>query len=508
MTAEPSPSAAEAVRRGESRSLFGEILDWMLAPLLVLWPMSIFLTYLVAQNIANRPYDRQMSEIVRAVARQVEVRPIGRSESVRATLKLPEVATQLLRADDVDQVFFQVLGARGEFIAGDTIVPVPELGSVAAGEVHFREEEVNGDTVRVAYLWLPAPGDESRQAALVQLAETLGKRKQLANEIIKGVILPQFIILPTAVVLVWFALSRGIRPLNQLQARIRERDASDLSPIADHDVPDEVGPFVRAINDLLARLDQTIAQQKRFLADAAHQLKTPLAGLRTQAELAAREIDTGSADPQALKHSLQQIALSSERAAHMVNQLLSMARAEDREQALRKSRFNLAELVVEVVRDFVPKAMDKRIDLGYEGPEDPASTELTGLPVLLREMVRNLVDNALQYTPAGGTVTARVTTDPFGQVLVLQVEDNGPGIPESEREMVFHAFYRALGTQVDGSGLGLAIVREVAVHHDADVSLGHAVDRSTGMAPGFGPGALFTVRIPLRADPEAPHAAA
>ena len=479
----------------EARSLFGEILDWMLAPLLVLWPMSIFLTYVVAQNIAHQPHDRQMADVVRAIARQISLKPGGAQPEVRASLRLPEVAKEFLRADDVDQVYFQVLGSRGEFLSGDADLPVPEELSALAGEVAFRNDTVHGEPARVAMLWLADPAQPQRRAALVQLAETLKKRSELANEIIKGVILPQFIILPLAVALVWFALARGIRPLNEVQARIRQRESGDLSPIDEHDVPDEIGPLVRAINDLLARLDQTMGQQKHFLADAAHQLNTPLAGLRTQAELALREIDAGSADPHALKRSLAQIALASERAAHMVNQLLAMARAEDREQALSKTDFDLAEVVKEAVRDFVPKAMDKRIDLGYEGPATAQPVLIHGLPVLMREMVRNLVDNALQYTPTGGTVTARITADPFGQVVVLQVEDNGPGIAVAERELVFQPFYRALGTLVDGSGLGLAIVREVAMHHGAQVSIEYTHDRP---AAGGGLGALITVRIPLR----------
>ena len=168
--------------------------------------------------------------------------------------------------------------------------------------------------------------------------------------------------------LVWFALLRGFRPLNELQRRIRQRASNDLSPIDERQAPEEVSPLVRAINDLLARLDRSIAAQKHFLADAAHQLKTPLAGLRTQAELAQREIDAGG-DTKAVKRSLHQIARSSQRAAHMVNQLLSMARAEDSEQARRAQPFNLAALAIETVRDFVPRAMEAGIDLGYEGPE-------------------------------------------------------------------------------------------------------------------------------------------
>jgi two-component system sensor histidine kinase TctE len=313
------------------------------------------------------------------------------------------------------------------------------------------------------------------------------------------VILPQFVILPLAVVLVWFALTRGIRPLAELQQRIRKRESTDLSPIPEGDVPDEVAPLVRAINDLLQRLDHTIATQRHFLADAAHQLKTPLAGLRMQAELAAREIDSGRGEPAQMKHSLRQIALSTQRAAHMVNQLLAMARAEDTGQAARHQQVDLAAVTRAVVRDFVPRAIERRIDLGYEGPDGPehrVSTRLSAEPVLLSEMVRNLVDNALQYTPHGGTVTARVVPDPFGQVVVLQVEDTGPGIAPAEREAVFRPFYRALDTQVDGSGLGLAIVLEVAQRHGAEVTVTDARPRSGATAAA--PGALFTVRFPLR----------
>jgi len=339
----------------------------------------------------------------------------------------------------------------------------------------------------------------------VQVAETLDKRSRLATEIIKGVILPQFVILPLAVLLVWFALARGIAPLNTLQQRIRRRQSQDLSPIDEHDVPEEVAPLVRSINDLLARLDQTMGAQKHFLADAAHQMKTPLAGLRMQAELAQREIDAGG-DPQAVKRSLKQIARSSQSAAHLVNQLLAMARAEDSEQARRQQDVPLIKLAREVVRDFVPRAMDKRIDLGYEGPEtDPASPRVTGQPVLVRELIRNLVDNALQYTPAGGTVTVRLMPDPYGQVMVLQVEDTGPGIPEAEREQVFQPFYRALGTDVDGSGLGLAIVKEIADKHAATVAVTNAitVPANSGQAPG----ALFTVRFACVPPPALPAAA-
>ncbi|HEX7640161.1 MAG TPA: sensor histidine kinase N-terminal domain-containing protein [Burkholderiaceae bacterium] len=481
--------------RREQRSLFGEILDWMLAPLLLLWPMSVALTWLVAQGIANRPYDRELGQIAHSVARQVRAEPdFGRGLAGRHELRMDEAIAALLRSDDVDRVYFQVRGAQGGLAGGDAgLAAPPDERPAPPDEVQFRDDAVHHDAVRVAYLWVATPAG-ANSGVVVQVAETLDRRSRLATEIIKGVILPQFVILPLAVLLVWFALARGIAPLGVLQQRIRRRESQDLSPIDDHDVPEEVAPLVRAINDLLARLDQGMAAQKHFLADAAHQMKTPLAGLRTQAELAQREIDAGG-DPQAIKRSLRQIARSSQSAAHLVNQLLAMARAEDTEQARRRQDVPIVRLATEVVRDFVPRAMDKRIDLGYEGPEtDPPAPRLRGQPTLVRELIRNLVDNALQYTPAGGTVTVRVMPDPYGRVTVLQVEDTGPGIPEPEREQVFQPFYRALGTNVDGSGLGLAIVKEIADRHGASVAVTAARTPSPGSADL--PGAMFSVRFP------------
>jgi two-component system, OmpR family, sensor histidine kinase TctE len=478
----------------------------MLAPLLLLWPMSLGLTWLVAQGIANRPYDRELADAVQALARQSTMQVATTSGTVPADLRaeLERIASTLLRGEeDGDSVYFQVLGARGELVAGDARLALPEQspfedrrGPPENSAVRFRDDLLGDEPVRVAWMALPGGGGEGD--ALVQVAETLGKRSRLATEIIKGVLLPQFVILPVAVMLVWFALARGIRPLADLQQRIRRRDSTDLSPLQVGGVPDEVVPLVGAINDLLARLDHTIAAQRHFLADAAHQLKTPLAGLRMQAELAAREIDSGRGDPAAMKHSLQQIAVSTQRAAHMVNQLLAMARADAAAgQVLHHVPVDLAALVRSVVRDFVVKALERGIDLGYEGPDSgsPAGpVTLHGEPVLLGELVRNLVDNALQYTPRGGTVTARIVPDPFGQVVVLQVEDTGPGIPAAEREAVFRPFYRALDTQVDGSGLGLAIVQEIAQRHGATITLADARPRGSA---GLSPGALFTVRFPL-----------
>lgn len=495
MPTEDTPAAASELLAPQrpQRSLFGDILDWLLVPLLLVWPLSVVVIWVSAQNIANRPFDRELGERVQTLARRVTVAPPASNIRSRVGIDLTDTSAAILRRDQSDTFYFQVLGTRGERVAGDRVLPVPDEVPVVDGEVRFRDDELDGRAVRVAYLWLPLAGNDDAEPPLVQVAETLDKRSQLATEIARGVMFSQFAILPLAVVLVWFALMRGLRPLDELQRRIRQRAAGDLSPIDERAAPEEVSPLVAAINDLLARLDRSIGAQKHFLADAAHQLKTPLAGLRMQAELAQRDADGG--DAKAVKRSLQQIARSSQRAAHMVNQLLAMARAEDAGEARRVQPFNLAALATEAVHDFVPRALGKGLDLGYEGPgaNESGAPRVVGEAVLVRELIRNLVDNAVQYTPGGGTVTVRLLPDPYGQVVVLQVEDNGPGIPEAERELVFQPFYRALGTEVDGSGLGLAIVREIAERQGGSVEIEATHPRATS------PGTRVSVRLPMAA---------
>ena len=470
----------------EQRSLFGEILDWMLTPLLLLWPASLALTWLVAQNIADKPFDRALEYNVQALAQLVVVK------NGQAQFNLPQPARELLRADDADQIYYQVVGLQGELVSGEKDVPSPpETIKTSAWEVILRDEEIRGLPVRVAAIWIQSDMPGTRDV-LVQVAETREKRSVLATEIIKGVMLPQFVILPLAVLLVWLALVRGTRPLNQLEARIRARKSDDLSPLDETSVPQEVVPLVSSVNGLLTRLKDSMAAQKRFLADAAHQLKTPLAGLRMQADLALRQ--SASADD--LKLSLQQIGRSSIRATHTVNQLLALARAEGGGNVMTLQACDLVALTRDVVQDAIPRAMEKRIDLGYEGlPVGDASAVVQANPTLMKEMIRNLVDNALNYTPSSaehpGIVTVRVTSDGIAKVVFLQVEDTGPGIPEAERELVMQPFYRVLGTNTDGSGLGLAIVQEIAQKHQAILMV---EDAHPGKTPV---GALFNLRFKL-----------
>ncbi|MEO5736307.1 MAG: sensor histidine kinase N-terminal domain-containing protein [Variovorax sp.] len=466
------------------RSLFGEILDWMLTPLLLLVPVSIGVTWLVAQGIANRPFDRALEYNVQTLAALVTV------QDKRVRFYLPQPSRDILRGDDTDRVYYQVRGAEGDLLGGDADLPLPPDDEVPTDErVFIRTERMRDEPVRVAYTWVQ-PALPGSGLVLVQVGETREKQKVLATEIIKGVLLPQFAILPLAILLIWLALVRGIKPLSELEDRIRERKPDDLSPLDDSAVPVEVAPLVMSVNGLLTKLQISMAIQRRFLADAAHQLKTPLAGLRMQADLAQRK--GASADD--LKQSLQQIGRSSVRATHTVNQLLALARAEGGAGARAWQHCDLARLTIDVVREAVPRAIEKRIDLGYDGAEPGApGVMFDGNLTLLKEMVRNLVDNAINYTPSSderpGVITARVLADPFGHVVLLQVEDSGPGIPEHERELVFEPFYRVLGNEADGSGLGLPIVLEIARQHKATV---HLEDARPGKQP---PGVRFSVRF-------------
>lgn len=477
------------------RSLFGEILDWMLVPLLLLWPMSIAITYLVAKSIANQPFDRALDDKVIVIAQQVK------EVNGKAVTHLSSSARDILRADDIDNVYFQIVGADGEHIEGDRDLPPPpeEEERQPAGSVQFRSDIMRGNDVRVAYSYVNLrPGRNGRTArneprtVLIQVAETLDKRAHLANEIIKGVILPQFIILPVALALVWFALSRGLSPLAELQQRIRARRPDDLSPIESGQVPEEISPLVRSLNDMLERLSQSIEMQKRFIADAAHQMKTPLAGMRMQSELALRETNH-----EEIHRSLEQLSKSSETATRLVNQLLTLARAEN--QAPASQPFvptELCELARNVVHDWVQASFTHRIDLGFEQPGYPIM--VLGNPVMLREMLSNLIDNALRYTPQGGSVTVRVRANVIDEQAVIEVEDTGPGIPPTERSHVFERFYRILGTNVEGSGLGLSIVREIVQQHEGTVDVfnnPHSHDPKL-------PGSLFRVTLKMQQRPD------
>ncbi|MDB5990902.1 MAG: histidine kinase [Herbaspirillum sp.] len=480
---------------GAQHSLFGEILDWMLAPLLLLWPLSIAITYLIAQSIANQPFDRALEDNVTVLAQQVT-----EIDGKVGTTLVPS-ARDLLRADEVDTIYFQITGLNGEYIEGDRDLPQPPAidEKLPVGAVQFYNAVLHGADIRVAYAKVDLrkhraqPEAQPPRLLLVQVGETLDKRTQLANDIIKGVILPQFVILPIALALIWFALARGLSPLSELQRRVRMRRPDDLSPIETGQVPEEISPLVRSLNDMLARLAQTIEVQKRFIADAAHQMKTPLAGMRMQAELALRQTDRAD-----IHRSLEQVAKSSESATRLVNQLLSLARAENvQTHTSALAPVELSLLARNVMQDLVPLSFAQQIDLGFEQPPYPVT--IAGDQIMLRELLLNLLDNALHYTPRQGSITVRTYIDAAKAVAILEVEDTGPGIAPAERGLVFGRFYRILGTHNTGSGLGLAIVREIAQQHNATVEIFNN-PRSTHAK---WPGCLFrlTFRLPTQLAP-------
>lgn len=468
----------------------------MLAPLFLAWLLSIGAIYLITASLANAPFDTTLENNLRVLAQQIRIQ----NEQIK--LALPQAAIDLLHADHTHPTYFQVRRSNGEQIDGDPELPSPLAEDMPApGQVLFRNARVGKLEMRIAAMALPVSlQDESNPQnwLLLQIGETLDKRSELSQEIIKGVVLPQFVIVPISIVLVWFGLYRGIRTLARLQERILARAPDDMRPINPNEAPAEVTPLVDSFNQILARLERNIQNQRRFIADAAHQMRTPLAGLRTQAELALRQTETTE-----IHRSLQQLATSSERATHLLNQLLTLAHAERHGESSSDARdsfapIDLESLARDLLRDWVPVALGRQIDLGYEASD--TAVPISGNEFLLRELLNNLIDNALHYTPKGGIVTVRISADHAPQsgqaVAVMEVEDNGPGIPESEREQVFERFYRLSSHATDGSGLGLSIVREIALQHQARLVL----DRNPRCTDTDNPGLSVRVIFPLLAQ--------
>ncbi len=441
---------------GHSTSLFGEILDWLLAPLLFLWPISIVFTYNIAGNIADRPYDRDLAESLNTLAEMVE----PASREVKLNFAAPP--RLLFRSDEDDVLYYQIATEDG-VVSGDAEIPwfhPYEEDGGNSGEILFRDDLIKGEEVRIASLFLET---EDGAPVLVQLAETRNKRIALTSSMLTGVLVPQLLIIPLSIVLVWIGLSQGLLPLSRLRDHILRRRPSDMSPVPPSSVPDEVQPLVSAYNRMMEKLAANQKAQRRFIADAAHQMRTPMTGLKTQTELAREETD-----PVLLVKSLDHIALSVDRANHLINQLLSLARAESSTENLYTiEKLDLNTIAFCAAETFFPGALAKQIDLGAE--VWPAPIWITGNEMLLQEMLKNLLSNALKYTPQKGSITIR--TYLLGPQPVCEIEDSGIGIAESERQRVFERFYRVLGNNEPGSGLGLAIVREIAEWHQAAISL-------------------------------------
>jgi len=449
----------EAGRRGHARTLRRQLIAWLAGPLFFLWSVSTIIDYDIAKRFVNLAYDRALLEAALDISRQVKV------INDRIYLDLPEVALQILQTRESGRLYYLVTGPAEEFVSGEPDLPrLPaDTPESAADRVRYYDEEFRGQQIRAVALRAPVSPGTGRGAVQIHVAERVTARDEFARQIILRMVLPQAILILLAGLAVWYAVGRGLAPLSTLRREIESRSHRDLSALSEDEAPQEVRPLIHAMNDLLARLGIAISAQQRFIADAAHQLRTPIAGLKTQTELALRE-----SHPDKVHDTLRQLQTATEQSARLIHQLLSLARAEPGAKLEHSvGRLDLARLARDTTTEWVPRALARGIDLGYDGAEEAAWIE--GDLFLVRDMLGNLLDNAIRYTQRSGQVTVRVARD--GDRVALSVEDNGPGIPEQDRERVFERFYRVLGTGTDGCGLGLAIVREIAASHHAEVTL-------------------------------------
>ncbi|MDM0108165.1 sensor histidine kinase N-terminal domain-containing protein [Variovorax sp. J22R24] len=452
-----------------------KLLAWLLGPLTILLVLDTAAAYWNSLRFANLAYDRALHEIGREIALHVKL------DGVRPRLELSEAAANILFLDPEDQLFYRVTGQDGAELGGDPQLPAPRIGK--NGKPDFYGDAVRGEPVRMMVAWMPVGPDAGPPQVLVQVGETLNKRARLTWEMVANVVLPQLLLIVMATAVVWFGVSRGLEPLQRLRRAVSDRSHLDLSPIDIHDVPGEVRPLVDDINELMARLGRTFDFQSRFVADAAHQLKTPVSGLKAQIELALRENDL-----QRVRHSLAQLYISADRLSRLVRQLLSLARNEPGAlDSMQLQPLDLNAHALEVSMEWAPQAIKRNIDLGFEGADHPLMIDAD--QDRLRELVNNLIDNAIRYSQPGGRVTVQTSQIDENQCR-LAISDDGLRIPVQERDRIFERFHRLLGTQEDGSGLGLAIVSEIATLHGARITLEEDID---------GVGNTFSVFFPLRA---------
>lgn len=452
-----------------------QLLTWLLVPLILLLTADTFVSYWVALNFSKRAHDRVLVEVAREVALHL------RGSNGGLALDMPPEARRVLLTDPVDRIHFEVAAIDGRRIDGEAIAGANGDATKRRRAEAFYDGEMAGAPVRIVELQVEPDAASGRAGAVVRVAETKTKRNELAREILLSVVLPQLLLILIAGVVVWVGVVHGLAPLERLRQAVASRSGRDRSPVAVDSVPGEVSPLLESINGLLARLDNVLTLQSRFVSDAAHQLKTPMAALNTQLELVLRETD-----PQRMREALQQIQPRFERMSRLVSQLLSLARNEpDAVTAVTLSPLDLNALALDVATGWVPEARRRQVDLGFEDAGTPV--QVRGDPVRLRELLDNLLDNAVRYSRAGGRVTVRV----IGLPPTVEVNDDGPSIPPQERQRVFERFHRLLGSTQDGSGLGLAIAQEIARLHHGEITLRE--DASDGI------GNTFSVVLPSAA---------
>lgn len=438
----------------DTNTLRQKLLSWVMIPMTVLLLINVALIYKSGLVSANNLHDRFLFDTSKILLDQLH------THEGRVEFNLREGALNMLSGDSKDKVYYSLNGWQQEYRFGAPGLPLPQT-KLSEIPVYYQAVYA-GQTVRMMAAVMPDASVASGHVTVL-LAKTMVLHGEHVQEWMWRVLPAQFLLILFAGIAVWWGVGRGLKPLMQLRDELTRRSSQDLSPLPENEIVAELRPLIREFNELMGRLDESMEAQLRFVADAAHQLRTPLTGLKAQAELALFLKDDTE-----IRHSLRQIGRAADHAAHLANQLLVLARSETGSQnQVSMVALNLGALARNVTENWVQKAIDKKIDLGFE--DDGRECRVTGNTLLLGEMLSNLIDNALRYTPSGGHVTVRIGC---GQESVsLEVEDNGPGIPEADRARVFERFYRVLGTNQEGCGLGLAIVREIADRHEADILL-------------------------------------
>jgi two-component system sensor histidine kinase TctE len=455
------------------RSLQRKLIVWLLLPLLLILVVGSVGGWIVAGRLADKVYDRELLEVANELSLHLEDRDGA------PHLVLSEPAGRLLLLDQEDEVGYRIETRDGRLVAGDPALPAPPPHGTQ--RARFFGGVWRGEPVAAVAIEAPAAEEAEAPVAVIEVAETRGKRQRLTREILLSIIGPQLLLIMVAAGVVSIGVETGLAPLRRLQHAITARSHLDLTPIEKTGVPSEVQPLLSAINELMARLQTVLGFQSRFIADAAHQLRTPVAGLKATIEVALRESESAG------KRGLAEVYIGVERLSRLVAQLLSLARNEPSAvPALRFAALDLRKLVFSTTTEWVPEAYKKGIDLGFEGPE--RAITVAGDALRLKELINNLIDNAIRYSHAGGRVTIAVADEPCAQ---FSVSDDGPTIPAEERQRIFDRFHRLLGSGSEGVGLGLAIVREIAELHRAEVTLHEDSD---------GIGNRFTVAFPAQRD--------
>jgi two-component system sensor histidine kinase TctE len=459
-------------KRADSLRL--QLLRWLLIPLTLLLAVNAWFSNRAAVATANQAFDRLLLASADAIADQVSV------QDGAISVDLPYVALQLLESNIQERVFYRVVAPDGKTVTGYDDLPLPTPGHHGSDDFTLYAAPYQGETIHLVARRKPLFGTPMGGTVVIVVAETAESRRALSREIVLEGLARQGLLIAATALLVWFGLGRGLKPLLRLRDSLLRRSATDLSPIDATPLQAEVRPLIDALNQHTARIEHLIQARQQFLADASHQMRTPLAEMRTQIEYSLRQ-----PQPAPALAALQDLHASVDGLARLVAQMLSLARSDPKAlQHERHEQVDLAALVRATTLDFVPAARKKALDLGFDDAAE--SVRVMGNPVLLRELVANLVDNAIHYSHRGGAIVVRVAvTDPG--TARLEVEDNGPGIAPAERSKVFARFYRGGDRQVPGSGLGLAIVADICASHHARIEL---------LDAAAGPGLRVRVEFP------------